>query len=85
MTRNWWSKLVLLVFVTVGATIYVAPTALNLDPQNTKFFFKQKINLGLDLQGGVYMVLGADFKKVYNDVADRLADNLAEDFKRGIS
>src|SRR5580658_3428492 len=82
MSRSWWSKLVLLVIVTVGAAIYVAPTALNLNPQSSNFFFKQKINLGLDLQGGVYMVLGVDFRKVFADVADRLADNLNEDLKK---
>ncbi|MBI3554780.1 MAG: protein translocase subunit SecD [Deltaproteobacteria bacterium] len=74
--------LLLLLVVTVGAVIYVTPTALNLDVQKTRFFFKQKINLGLDLQGGVYMVLGVDFKKVFADVADRLADNLNDDLKK---
>lgn len=82
MSRSWWGKLILLVVVTVGAVIYVTPTVLNLDSQNSKFFFKQKINLGLDLQGGVYMVLGVDFKKVFNDVAERLADNLNDDVKK---
>jgi protein-export membrane protein SecD len=82
MSRSWWTKLILLVVVTAGAVIYVAPTALNLDPNKTRFFFKQKINLGLDLQGGVYMVLGVDFTKVFNDVADRMADNLNEELKR---
>lgn len=86
MSRSWWGKFILLVVCTVGAVAYVAPTALNLDVQKTKFFFKQKINLGLDLQGGVYMVLGVDFRKVYADVADRLADSLNEEVKKkGIS
>lgn len=82
MSRTWWAKLALFVAVTVGAAIYVIPTALNLDPQTTKFPFKQKINLGLDLQGGVYMVLGVDFKKVYGEVSERLADNLREEIDR---
>src|ERR1700675_893435 len=81
MSRSWWGKLILLLVVTVGAVIYVIPTALNLDVAKTRFFFKQKINLGLDLQGGVYMVLGVDFKKVYADVIDRLADSLGEELK----
>lgn len=86
MSRSWWGKLALLIVVTIGAVVYVTPTVLNLDPQKSNFFFKQKINLGLDLQGGVYMVLGVDFRKVFGDVADRLADNLNEDMKKkGIS
>lgn len=82
MSRSWWGKLIFLLLVTAGAAVYVTPTVFNLDPEKTKFFFKQKINLGLDLQGGVYMVLGVDFGKVFGDVADRLADNLNEDLKK---
>src|SRR5262245_13636862 len=82
MSRSWWTKLILLVVVTLGAAAYVAPTVFNLDPQTTKFPFKQKINLGLVLSCGVYMVLGVDFRKVFGDVADRLADNLREDIDK---
>jgi protein-export membrane protein SecD len=35
--------------------------------ENGHYPIKSKINLGLDLQGGLYMVLGIDFKKVYKD------------------
>ncbi|HRK01712.1 MAG TPA: protein translocase subunit SecD [Oligoflexia bacterium] len=81
MTRNWWMKLALLVVVAVGSAIYVAPTALNVNPETTKLFYKKKVNLGLDLQGGVYMVLGVDFKKIYSDVVSRLAENVQDDLK----
>ncbi|MEK6578004.1 MAG: protein translocase subunit SecD, partial [Bdellovibrionota bacterium] len=60
MGRNWWGKCLLLVFLTVLSGMYVYPTIANLDLEKTKFPFKQKINLGLDLQGGLYMVLGVD-------------------------
>src|SRR5262245_23457438 len=82
MSRSWWAKLAFLIVVTVGSALYVTPTVLNLDPAKTKFPVTQKINLGLDLQGGVYMVLGVDFRKVFGDVADRLADNLNDDMKK---
>lgn len=82
MSRSWWAKLIFLVVVTLGAALYVAPTALHLDPQSSKFPIKQRINLGLDLQGGVYMVLGVDFHKVFGDVAERLADNLREEIDK---
>ncbi len=36
-------------------------------PKESKFPIKSKINLGLDLQGGLYMILGIDFNKVYRD------------------
>tara|TARA_R110002072_G_scaffold64203_5_gene159740 strand:+ start:77014 stop:78663 length:1650 start_codon:yes stop_codon:yes gene_type:complete len=44
----------------------VIPTALNFK-EDTNFPVKSKISLGLDLQGGLYMVLGIDFNKVYKD------------------
>jgi preprotein translocase subunit SecD len=44
----------------------VTPTVFNLS-EKSSFPGKSKINLGLDLQGGLYMVLGIDFNKVYRD------------------
>jgi preprotein translocase subunit SecD len=82
MTRGWWAKLIFLLAVTVGSTVYILPTVLQSDSIISRLPFKQKMNLGLDLQGGVYMVLGVDFKKVFGDVADRLADNLHEDLEK---
>lgn len=78
MSRNWWGKFFLLIAITILAAGYVFPTIANLNPETTKFPFKQKINLGLDLQGGLYMVLGVDFNKVYKDVLDRQASSLSE-------
>ena len=76
MGRGWWSKFFLLVFFTVLSVVYVFPTVANLDLQKTRFPFKQKINLGLDLQGGLYLVLGVDFNKVFKDVVDRQSASL---------
>lgn len=76
MNRSWWIKLWVLAGVTLLAAVYVIPTVAQLDLEKTKFPFKQKMNLGLDLQGGLYMVLGVDFQKVYRDIADRQASSL---------
>src|SRR6476620_3963165 len=78
MTRNWWGKFLLLVSIVVLSAVYVYPTLANLDLEKTKFPFKQKINLGLDLQGGLYLVLGVDFNKVFKDVVDRQAAGLQD-------
>lgn len=78
MSRNWWLKFGFLIAVTLGSILYVIPTVSNLDPATTKFPFKQKINMGLDLQGGLYIVMGADFNKVFRDVSDRQALSLEE-------
>jgi protein-export membrane protein SecD len=42
---------------------------------------EKKINLGLDLQGGVHLVLGLDLDKVLKDTTDMLARNIQSDFK----
>lgn len=66
MKTSWWVRFsVLLVFiVTAVAVLY--PTVTKLD-ENSSYPIKSKINLGLDLQGGLYMIMGIDFKKVYRD------------------
>lgn len=66
MARGWWFRFILLATITVGALMSVAPTFFNLS-EKSSFPVKSKINLGLDLQGGLYMVLGIDFNKVYRD------------------
>ncbi len=81
MSRSWWGRFCLLLFFVVLSVVYVYPTIANLDLEKTKFPFKQKINLGLDLQGGLYLVLGVDFNKVYHDVAERQSNHLLERLK----
>jgi len=81
MTKNWWAKLSLLVFFVGLSVVYVYPTLSGLDVEKSRFPFKQKINLGLDLQGGLYMVLGVDFNKVFKDVVDRQGSSLQDGMK----
>ncbi|MEO5969132.1 MAG: protein translocase subunit SecD [Bdellovibrionia bacterium] len=86
MSRSWWGKFFLLGFIVVLSGVYVYPTLANLDLEKTNFPFKQKINLGLDLQGGLYLVLGVDFNKVYKDVAERQSTSLKDRLKeKGIN
>ncbi len=76
MDRRWWTKFILLMVSTVWAAIYIYPTVANIDPTKSKFFFRDKLTLGLDLQGGLYLVMGVDFNKVFKEVVDRQAINL---------
>ena len=66
MARGWWFRFSFLAALTIAALMSVAPTVFNLN-EKSSFPMKSKINLGLDLQGGLYMVLGIDFNKVYRD------------------
>ena len=66
MNRSWWYRFSFMLFLFVISVMAVIPTAFNFN-ESSSFPVKSKINLGLDLQGGLYMVLGIDFKKVYKD------------------
>lgn len=66
MKTSWWVRFsALLVFVVISVLILL-PTVMKFD-ENGHYPIKSKINLGLDLQGGLYMIMGIDFKKVYKD------------------
>lgn len=82
MSRSWWMRLTLLGFFIVVAFVHIFPTLANLNLETTKFPFKKKVNLGLDLQGGLYMVYGVDFKKVYQDKLVRAVDGIAEELSK---
>ncbi|MEA9358501.1 protein translocase subunit SecD [Bacteriovorax sp. PP10] len=66
MKTSWWVRFSVLLVLIAASVIVLLPTVMKFD-ENGHYPVKSKINLGLDLQGGLYMVLGIDFKKVYRD------------------
>lgn len=66
MAKGWWFRFSLLAVLVIAAVMATTPTFFKLK-EDSAFPVKTKINLGLDLQGGLYMVLGIDFNKVYRD------------------
>ena len=66
MVRDWWGRFALLMFLIIVSVFIVLPTALKL-PLDSKYPLQTRMNLGLDLQGGLYIILGIDFNKVYRD------------------
>jgi preprotein translocase subunit SecD len=83
MSRKWWTRFIFLIVVVGVSSFSLVPTLFNFDEKSSQYPVKAKINLGLDLQGGLYMVLGIDFKKVYrdeiNNYAKKLVDYLADE------
>ncbi|MDA9793297.1 protein translocase subunit SecD [Bacteriovoracaceae bacterium] len=75
MKRDWWYRFIFLLAVFFISAMVVIPTAFNFT-EKSNFPVKSKINLGLDLQGGLYIVLGIDFKKVYRDEVKNYAGKL---------
>ena len=66
MKTSWWVRFSVLLVLIAASVVVLLPTVMKFD-ENGNYPVKSKINLGLDLQGGLYMVLGIDFKKVYRD------------------
>src|SRR3954468_9206625 len=58
MERSWWWKAALYGFVTVVAVLYLIPTVVPEDKQPAfiQKHFQKRIQLGLDLQGGLHLV-----------------------------
>lgn len=66
MKRSWWVRFGLFLTIVTFSVVALIPTAMDFE-EDTSFPVQSKINLGLDLQGGLYMVLGIEFSQVYRD------------------
>ncbi len=73
MRRYLWLRIALVVVVVLVSVWYLYP------PQ-------KRINLGLDLQGGIHLVLGVEVQKAVENQADRVAEDLQAALeKKGIA
>jgi preprotein translocase subunit SecD len=74
--KNISWKLVLVLVVVVAAIIYTLPT---LKPT---LWPHKKINLGLDLQGGMHLVLEVDSQKAVESTVERISQEIREMLKK---
>jgi preprotein translocase subunit SecD len=73
MPRHLWLRIAIVVAVIAASIWYVYPP-------------RQKINLGLDLQGGIHLVLGVDVDRAVENIIERTgADVKAALEKKGIA
>lgn len=72
MPKKWWYKFLFLCFLIGVSVMHMIPTMMP-EMNVEKFPVKERINLGLDLQGGLYMILGIDFPAVYREKMTRTA------------
>ncbi len=78
MDKAWYWKVALVLVLVVGSVLYLLPTFLpNSLPGWYNDIFEKRVNLGLDLQGGIHLVLGVEVEKALEDKADQYA----RDFK----
>lgn len=62
------------------ALVWVAPNVVNMD--NKWWPSKAKLNYGLDIQGGLHLVMGADVQGVLTESTTRLVNSLKADFAK---
>ncbi|MBI3017589.1 MAG: protein translocase subunit SecD, partial [Deltaproteobacteria bacterium] len=85
MNRTWWLKVSFVIFLVLLSLLGLTSSFWNVNslPSWVQIFIpKQKLQLGLDLQGGLHIVMGIDPQKVLNEGADLLAEDLREDLKK---
>ena len=74
--KNISWKLVLVFAVVIAAIIYILPTL------QADIWPHKKINLGLDLQGGMHLVLEVDSEKAVESTAERISQEIREQLKK---
>ena len=85
MNRTWWIKVSFVAFLVLLSFLGLTSSFWNVNslPSWVKIFVpKQKLQLGLDLQGGLHIVMGIDPQKVLSEGSDLLAEDLREDLKK---
>ncbi len=72
-------RVIITLIIAAAAFIYLVPTLVpDLPPSLKSYFPKDKIRLGLDLQGGMHLVLEVETEKAVESALERLANNLKE-------
>jgi preprotein translocase subunit SecD len=80
MERSWWWKALGILLLIVISVVYLLPGIVGekaLPSWYTKYVNK-KIQLGLDLQGGIHLVYEVEVDKAVSDKADRLSADIEE-------
>ncbi len=71
---NWQSLLILVVMI--ASVVYILPTF------NPDLWPHKKINLGLDLQGGMHLVLRVESQKAVENAVARIAQEIRDQIRR---
>ncbi|HEX3697432.1 MAG TPA: protein translocase subunit SecD [Polyangia bacterium] len=84
MERSWWWKAVLYGVVTVTACLYLIPTVVPeaKQPALIKKYFQKRIQLGLDLQGGLHLVYEVNVDKAVSGKVDRLSTDIEDRLRK---
>jgi len=84
MERSWWWKALLYGALVALACLYLVPTVVPEaeQPAFIKKYFQKRIQLGLDLQGGLHLVYEVHVDKAVSDKVDRIASEIEDRLKK---
>ena len=85
MERSWGWKLALYGAAIVLAVLYLVPTVVTEEKNLPAFFqkyFKKRIQLGLDLKGGLHLVYEVNIEKAVSSKVDRLANEVDDALRK---
>jgi preprotein translocase subunit SecD len=83
MTRSLQWRFLLILAVVVGAVIFAYPTFVKEIPSWWPSFFpKEKIHLGLDLQGGMHLTLEVESDKAVENTIERIKNDLKAELRK---
>jgi preprotein translocase subunit SecD len=84
MERSWLWKAALYGVLTVLAVLYLVPTVVpdEKQPAVLKKYFQKKIQLGLDLQGGLHLVYEVNIEKAVASKVDRIASDIEDRLRK---
>src|SRR4030066_1505347 len=82
MLRNLKWRLIIYAGTTVFAVLLFLPT---ITPELPAWFYKivptEKVHLGLDLQGGMHLILEVEAEKAVESYVERVKNNLRDDLR----
>lgn len=77
-------KLFLVIFLLILAGILLVPTfCAELPPWFKKYIYRGQLKLGLDLKGGVHLVLQPDLKKALQNRLNNYVEEIKDNLKKG--
>jgi preprotein translocase subunit SecD len=84
MERSWWWKAALYSAAIVLAVLYLVPTVVPEERRPAFFqkYFKKRIQLGLDLKGGLHLVYEVNIEKAVASKVDRLANEVDDALRK---
>ena len=84
MERSWWWKALLYGALVALACLYLVPTVVPeaKQPAFVQKYFQKRIQLGLDLQGGLHLVYEVHVDKAVSDKVDRIASEIEDRLKK---